>query len=77
MINFWETKMAKVLKPFVTNIRRFDVGDEVSPSDVAGAMSFNDWVDRGFIGLEPVLASGGFLKPAELPVVGESVSTKK
>ena len=47
--------MAKVLKSFNTNVRRFAAGDDVGPMDITGDVSFEAWVDGGFIGLEPVV----------------------
>lgn len=38
-----------VAKPFKTANRRFAVGAEIAPNDVAGAVAFDVWVARGFI----------------------------
>lgn len=65
--------MAKVLKPFVTDVRRFDVDDEISPNDISGALTYDDWCDRGFIGL----ANSAQLKPSALPDGPMSKSTEK
>lgn len=47
--------MAKVLKSFNTNVRRFVAGDDVLPEDITGDVAFEAWVDGGFIDLEPVV----------------------
>ncbi len=40
----------QVLKPFKTVNRRFKTGDVVTESDIQGAVSFDQWKARGFIG---------------------------
>jgi hypothetical protein len=38
-----------VSKKFKTVNRCFEVGDPVSPSDIEGALSFDEWKNGGFI----------------------------
>ena len=44
--------MYKVSKPFHTMNRRFSVNDPVGPNDIQGAVSFEIWMERGFIAAE-------------------------
>lgn len=41
--------MATVLKPFKSLNRKFKTNDAVVPSDIEGAVTFDIWVERGFI----------------------------
>lgn len=41
--------MYKVLKPFHTINRRFNAGAEIGPNDIQGEVTFDVWVERGFI----------------------------
>ena len=41
--------MFTVSKPFHTVNRRFSVGQEIGPNDIQGSVSFDVWVERGFI----------------------------
>ena len=71
--------MHKVLKPFKTVNRRFKVDDPVAANDIQGDVSFDTWVERGFIdglkkiktvmGVEGVVTKRGKL-------VGESAAAK-
>lgn len=40
----------QVVKPFKTLNRKFKIGDSVSPEDIHGVVSFDQWKERGFIG---------------------------
>lgn len=58
--------MSKVAKSFHTANRRFSAGDEVGPNDIQGAVSFETWVERGFIdGPKAKPLVGGDEKPTK------------
>lgn len=40
----------QVVKPFKTVNRRFKAGDVVTPADIQGYITFEQWKERGFIG---------------------------
>lgn len=54
--------MFTVAKPFHTMNRRFKAGDPVAPNDIQGSVSFETWLERGFIA--ETKKSGGH-KPAK------------
>jgi hypothetical protein len=56
--------MAKVLKSFNTQTRHFAAGADVTHSDIS---NFEEMVNGGFIGLEPVLSNVGTLETAVKP----------
>ncbi len=60
--------MAKVLRPFYTATRRFNVGADVEAKDIDGPISFEDRQERGEISKEA---------PADLATVAEEEVSAK
>lgn len=42
-----------VTQAFATPLRRFSVGQEISPDDISGPVSFADWIKLGYIAPPP------------------------
>lgn len=47
----------QVVKPFKTLNRKFKIGDRVSPENIHGVVTFDQWKERGFIGAPEVKAA--------------------
>jgi hypothetical protein len=48
-----EITMLTVLKPFKTKTRSFSAGQDIDAKDIDGALTAEQWQERGFLAVKP------------------------